>query len=495
VAVAHGHAGSSIGIVFIHGGAGSPRSWRKFPSILEEVLEEEPGLGRFRIFNFGYPCGLIHPFPKWFRADPDLSGLAGLFRTYLEVDLRAYRRLAIIAHSLGGLITQLCMVDHPAIAERVEHVVQFGVSSAGFQKLGLERRMPALPDITPDSEVLAALRRRWDETFGSPPESFTFHTVAGATDAWVPMSSSLKPFHPDCQRVIHGDHWGIIRPRDRNATAVRIVVHALTDRRPPPDASAGGGADRGAGGVNVVPITRAAAAPAGGGIRTRGGVTGRGPGPRHEREPAGQAYLTDEELRRRRIANLVLAGDPDAALEQLDAQPESAAGGDRAGALRDVSATLLQAWSDEDDGQRSGAPVQQFFEAGLEREEQGGDAASAALHAINLAYLQLVLDRDPDAARRAADTALTRATHADATRWNLALAADAALILGRHGQAWGLYEQAVRADAAADASEGASLLERGFQIAGLVGDRTLFERLEALQALAEPRHGAMPEET
>lgn len=53
-------------------------------------------------------------------ADPDLSILAVHLKTRLGIaPLVEYRHLAIVAHSMGGLVVQRAMLDNPALVARV----------------------------------------------------------------------------------------------------------------------------------------------------------------------------------------------------------------------------------------------------------------------------------------------------------------------------------------------------------------------------------------
>ena len=120
-------------------------------------------------------------------ADATLETLAARFATDLcRATLERYDALVLIAHSMGGLIVQKALVDHPAIAQRTRAVILFGTPSAGLVKARSARFWKRqLADMAQGGPFIRQLRADWTSRFdaGAP---FRFLAVAGEKDQFVP---------------------------------------------------------------------------------------------------------------------------------------------------------------------------------------------------------------------------------------------------------------------------------------------------------------------
>ena len=123
-------------ILFVHGFHGDPQ--HTF-GMLPAFLAGDPRLFNWDIHCYGYPTGLAPDISGVWAADPNLTTLAGHLDTLLALDkFRRYTHLALVAHSMGGLIVQRALLDG-GFADRTSHVVLFGTPSNGLRKAGLAR--------------------------------------------------------------------------------------------------------------------------------------------------------------------------------------------------------------------------------------------------------------------------------------------------------------------------------------------------------------------
>ena len=103
--------GQARAIVFVNGIGGDPiRSWVRFP----DFLSAEESLRNWDIFSINVF------FSPWRSATRSLRSFAD--RLYLELCLRGlrnYQQLALITRADAGLITQLAVLDHEDLAERL----------------------------------------------------------------------------------------------------------------------------------------------------------------------------------------------------------------------------------------------------------------------------------------------------------------------------------------------------------------------------------------
>jgi hypothetical protein len=79
-----------------------------------------------------------------------------------------------------------------------------------------------------NSRFITSLRDDWTKTFGPQPP-FQLHVIAGDRDQFVPPESSLRPFDRRFWNVIVGDHLSIVKPKNKDAEAVRLMLTVLRE--------------------------------------------------------------------------------------------------------------------------------------------------------------------------------------------------------------------------------------------------------------------------
>src|SRR5512138_2648077 len=96
-------------IVFVHGFGGNPSTtWGRFP----DWLVAETRLHGWDLYSLGYTTRLVPDLVGIWSADAPLSNLALLLSTTCANSaLSRYKSLCLVAHSMGGLITQRALVD------------------------------------------------------------------------------------------------------------------------------------------------------------------------------------------------------------------------------------------------------------------------------------------------------------------------------------------------------------------------------------------------
>lgn len=229
-------ASTKSAIVFIHGFSGNvDRTWAKFPSF----LRDNSALESWNIFGFGYPTSLLPGTPGIWSADPDLPKLALSFFTELDIPpLSECDDIAIVAHSMGGLVVERALADNSNQTQRIKHLFLFGTPSAGVNKANIMARLFGMfvggqvLNMQANGDFITELRSDWDRVIGAAPR-FQFLTIAGDKDNFVPAESALNPFPRKFRRVVAGDHLGMVKPRNAQADVVRLLVSALTQSEEP----------------------------------------------------------------------------------------------------------------------------------------------------------------------------------------------------------------------------------------------------------------------
>lgn len=392
----HRDTGSKAAIVFVHGFTGkSMDTWADFPAL----LASDPAIGAWDVFSLGYPTRIFPGIPGW-SGPPGIQTLAtDLCTTLSHAPLADRRAIAIIAHSMGGLVAQRAILDNPELAGRVSHLLLFGTPSAGLEKADrLSGINEQIRDMGGDSEFIRQLmtdRARW--FIDRPP--FTFLAVAGNLDRFVPPGSSIDPFPPAYRRVVDGDHLSIVKPADARHKSVCVAISALVRDDVAPTA-----------------VDRAAVA-----VEQRA-----------FQNAVDLLYPLRVGLDETAAVDLALAldglGRAQDALDVMEATKPS-----DTDALGVLGGRLKRRWlvgRQTEDWQRARA----LYGQALSIAEAAGEHDQAYYHAINIAFLELMKAPRrhgvPRAAAELAEQALEHCGKAADTMWREATMAEAQLILG-----------------------------------------------------------------
>ena len=426
-------------MVFVHGFSGdAQKTWGSFL----DFVGAEPELTAWDIYSVGYDTRLAPDIRGVWAANPSIAVLATFLRTRLtQAPLKDYPALALVAHSMGGLVVQRALLDHEDLCDRVSHVFLFGTPSAGLRQA---RRFAFLQrsirDMAQDGDFIRDLRERWSDRFGAG-RPFKFWTVAGARDDFVPAESSLDPFPLEDRVVVIGDHLRIVRPESGDDMGVRAVCDGIV----------GGAAPGG-------PWNSALVA-----------VEGKQFG-----KAIAQLEPHADELDDAHLVQLALAlesdGQADKAVGYLNARPTL--GTDARGVL---AGRLKRRWRAE--GRKDDADeALSLYASGLQDASAAGDHAQAYYHAVNVAYMELASRNDPEAAVAAADAALEHCEQAQESHWRAAAEGEAWLYRGEIDDALAAYERSATLGPSARETE--SIYEQAYVIAGLLGRKDVQARLD-----------------
>lgn len=427
--------GKRSAIVLIHGFTGNASvTWYRFI----HTLLADNRLGEWDVYSIGYSSRLIVDLPIW-ESDPQLNICAVGLRTKLNhPPLDKYHAVAVVAHSMGGLVVQRALLDSLSARKRVSHVVLFGTPSGGLKKAWLGSLLKRqLADMSERGKFIRKLRHDWNSEFGRGTP-FAFKAVAGSEDSFVPAESSLMVFEDRHCEVVPGNHLDIVHPTTADHPSYVIFFKALS----------GGGTVR-----STAESARLA-------VETQ----------RYQYavsilEPGAAGLDSDA------IVTLSLAleslGNCDAAMQIV--QNHVDAGQTTLDVIGVLAGRLKRRWMFFrvlEDYDRS----LELYQSALENAVGAGNFEQACYHGVNIAFLKLMQGPDHKSVGEetyaAAKVAREYATLAPQTFWSLATIGEVSLILGDMKGALTAYRRAK--DMADTVRAQYSMFTQAFQVAGRI---------------------------
>ncbi len=213
-------------IVFVHGFTGDMRkTWRNIP----DLLKQDGQLSDWDMVGFGYVSTRLFDIPGLWTADAALPEIAQMLYGRPELSPSKYDKLALVAHSMGGLVVEQAIVTHSDLRDRVAVVVLFGTPSDGLEKAGFADFWKRQVDnMRKGGPFVTALRKAWNEQNLSTSNAFRFIAVGGERDQFVPPESSMGCFPDDVCRVIPGNHLTMLDGDTlADAPAAQILLQTI----------------------------------------------------------------------------------------------------------------------------------------------------------------------------------------------------------------------------------------------------------------------------
>jgi pimeloyl-ACP methyl ester carboxylesterase len=202
-------------VLFLHGFTGDPvETFKNIPDLL---IANELTDG-YDVFSIGYSSSLMPDIgANIWSADPDINNLAEYFKTLLEVRFNNYKKILVVAHSMGGLVAQsgILKLENNEF-KKITHLLMFGTPSGGLNVANfkiLKRFKRQIRDLGSDSDFVKKLRADWKERFNSE-YPFEFKVIAGLSDEFIDRESSIEVFEKRYRYQIEGNHATMIKAND-----------------------------------------------------------------------------------------------------------------------------------------------------------------------------------------------------------------------------------------------------------------------------------------
>jgi pimeloyl-ACP methyl ester carboxylesterase len=432
-------AKNETAIVFVHGFTGDvAKTWRRIP----EFLQSDPRLNEWDLLGVGYQSNRRFDLTGLWSSDARLEEIAIMLHT--RPDLGNYRRLAFVAHSMGGLVVQQALVSYEDLRNRTSHVVLFGTPSGGLTKARFASFWKRqIQNMEADGPFIRVLREKWTSLKLDSAPPFAFVAVAGETDQFVPPDSSLKRFPQSQGDVIPGNHLTMLDAESAEAPCVQIILQILCKDAAPHGA-------RSAANVSIE--------------TGEFGDIIRRLWPNRASTPARFPTNLDDYSAVQLAIALEKTGDSAAALGVL--KNHKPKGTDVVGAL---AGRLKRRWwltGKADDLKDARKLYQEAYDQSVAKNPPDHD--QSYYHGINLAYLAVAAQRDFNTARTIASKVLehvAKASDPGLTHWRPATEGDALMILGRSDEAIARHQEAAAQEL--KPWESSSMEEQALRVADL----------------------------
>lgn len=407
-------------IIFIHGFTGSAS---KTFAYIPELLLNNTEMDGWDIIGIGYSSTVLPDIGKgiW-SSNPDISTLANYLNTLLSFKFNHYHRLAIVAHSMGGLVAQRAILDmRPDLLAKLTNVMFFGTPSQGLFKAKLFSFLfTQVANMSFDSDFIKELRAEWKNQFKNG-YSFKLEVFAGTQDQFVPPKSSLECFAEENCYVLEGNHTSLIssaNDKDTSSQCYNVILNSLLNR-------------------DILPFTAS--------WEERNILLG------HYNEIINKYWGHWQDLSNKNLTQLVFALENSSrqadAMQILNHYINIAPNSDIMGILAGRYKRLFL----QDGRTENYNKSKDLYKNALTIAEKESNSAQIYYHAINLAFLHIV-EGDNFQGKNYANLALKHCQSDSISMWELATIAESYIYLEDYNKALEYYKKAI--------ASGANLRER-----------------------------------
>ena len=215
-------------LLFVHGFSGEASDTF---GIIPELLAKESKMDGWDMRPLGFTRPVQPELGKdiW-AAGIDIDKIALYLSSNIKNKFKNYDRIAIVAHSLGGLAVQKAILDlKPEQRDRISHLIMFGTPSKGIDPEQVAKKWNnKYKEMSGDGPLISKLRADWSETFkdGTP---FKLKVAAATDDDIVSVESCHGPFSEDVREYVDNDHFRMVKPADENDDAYSLILNTLTN--------------------------------------------------------------------------------------------------------------------------------------------------------------------------------------------------------------------------------------------------------------------------
>jgi pimeloyl-ACP methyl ester carboxylesterase len=214
-------------LLFVHGFSGESKdTFGKIPT----MLQSDSNFDGWAMKPLGYSPVVQPKLGKdiW-GAILDVDKIAVFLKTSITYKFKDYDRIAIVAHSLGGLVAQKAILElDEDNRNRISHLIMFGTPSNGISPEVLTKQWnKKYSELSSEGQYIKSLRKEWEKTFDNK-YPFKLKVAASSEDEYVSIDSCHKPFDKEYCEIVDGKHLQIVKPEDEKDDAYSLILNTLT---------------------------------------------------------------------------------------------------------------------------------------------------------------------------------------------------------------------------------------------------------------------------
>ncbi|PTM06623.1 MAG: hypothetical protein DA407_11580 [Bacteroidetes bacterium] len=197
---------------------------------IPKFLQANSNFDGWAMKTLGYSAGVQPKLGKdiW-GAIRDLDIIAGNLRGSIKFKFKNYDRIAIVAHSLGGIVAQkaILSIDEDN-RNRISHLIMFGTPSNGIAPEVLSKQWnKKYSELSTEGDFIKSLRKQWQETFNDQ-YPFKLKVAASSEDEYVSLESCHGPFNEEFCEYVDDKHLAMVKPKDEKDDAYSLILNSLT---------------------------------------------------------------------------------------------------------------------------------------------------------------------------------------------------------------------------------------------------------------------------
>lgn len=231
-------------ILFVHGFIGSRDTWisdsnsLRLPHFLQENIQLKQDYD-FALFN--YFSKLTDKFEKvkWLlsffnggkklKKNLSIQDLADLLYSEIQINLKHYDKVIIIAHSMGGLVSKACIIKSLERKTNTNICSYFSLAvphnGSNLAILGKAiLNNPHVKDLAPLEIFINDINTKWLSLENLPLTRY----YQGKADEIVPKTSSIGYDRRQIEPVFSDDdHFSILKPENTNSVVLKSIVDTI----------------------------------------------------------------------------------------------------------------------------------------------------------------------------------------------------------------------------------------------------------------------------
>ncbi|MFK5957487.1 MAG: caspase family protein [Lutibacter sp.] len=215
-------------LLFIHGFSGEAADTF---GIIPELLINDERMNGWDMKPLGYSQHVNPEFGKdiW-GGTKDIDKISEYLVKSFKYKFDKYDRIAIVAHSLGGLIAQKAILNSDEkLRSKLSHLILLGSPNNGIAPGILANTFNnKYQQLSSDGNYIKTLRNNWDTTFKNN-YPFKLKVAAATNDEYVSIESCLEPFEDKYCEIIEGNHLSMVKPIDEYNDCYMLIINTLTN--------------------------------------------------------------------------------------------------------------------------------------------------------------------------------------------------------------------------------------------------------------------------